>query len=45
MNVLEYIKGEPDAAVFGAWDLVTANAMEGKMDLLIRKYRQGTYKR
>jgi hypothetical protein len=42
-NVLEYIHGGKDAALFGAWDFLSANASEEKMNSLISTYKRGKY--
>ena len=42
-NVLEFIHGGEDGALFGAWDFLSANAPKETMENLIGKYRRGKY--
>ena len=42
-NVLSYIHGGKEGAIFGAWDFVAANASRENMDLFIGSYKRGRY--
>ena len=42
-NVLEFIHGGEDGALFGAWDFLSANAPKETMENLIGKYKRGKY--
>ena len=41
--MLEYIHGGEDRAIFGAWDLIVAHALNETMDKLIASYKRGKY--
>ena len=42
-DVLEYIHGGEEGAIFGAWDLIAAYASKEIMDKLIASYKRGKY--
>lgn len=42
-EILEYIHGGDEAAIFGAWDIVAAFASRETMDKLINSYKRGKY--
>ena len=42
-DMLEYIHGGEEGAIFGAWDLIAAYATNERMDKLIASYKRGKY--
>ena len=40
-DMLEYIHGGEEGAIFGAWDLIAAYATNETMDKLIASYKRG----
>jgi len=42
-DVLEYVHGGDDGAVYGAWDFATSSASKETMDKLIGGYKRGKY--
>ena len=42
-NVLEFIHGGEDGALFGAWDFLSGNAPKEMMEDLISRYKRGKY--
>ena len=42
-DMLEYIHGGEEGAIFGAWDLIAAYATNETMDKLIASYKKGKY--
>ena len=43
-DMLEYIHGGEEGAIFGAWDLIAACASKETMDKLIASYTRGVWK-
>ena len=42
-NILEYIHGGKEGAIYGAWDFVAANANPELMESLFTSYKQGNF--
>ena len=42
-NVFEYIHGDKEGALYGAWDFLQSNAKKEMMDSLIASYKKGKY--